>query len=114
MKIQTEVIPGADYMYLCCPSCGERELYQFSVEVFVPKEQGLCEELAIHILGSDVMPIAMALNPSKRQRQAVRIFFNCEQCCEISSLSIWQHAGATLMAQEMLRNEHNDGNKDSE
>lgn len=81
---------------LCCPKCESYYTHHEKIEVFNRSED---EKQGLHVVvendkvlqGNDITD-----NPSTR-RQGILVHFYCEMCKKLSSLSIIQHKGQTLL-----------------
>lgn len=85
---------------LLCPRCGHGFMHQAITEVF--ERQGEDGERGLHVkvTGSYVhVDTLQEGNPSYR-RQGLRVSCVCEGCGGVSSLTIVQHKGQTLMEWE--------------
>jgi hypothetical protein len=81
---------------LSCEHCGGQYLHQFKVEVFFRNEDAE-EGIHVQIDASQLLADAkMAGCPSLR-RDGVRILLYCEECIQVTALTISQHKGITLV-----------------
>jgi len=118
VRISETFIP--DYGVLCCASCGSPFLHHIRAEAFSRMEDS---ETGFHIRTQNLTKVNspegevfnevttdweasidmnMAGNPSAR-RSGVLITFYCEECEDLTVLSIFQHKGNTLLETEVLK-----------
>jgi len=79
-----------------CPACGHSNLHHARVEIFDRKREdgeGLHTKVASGVVTIDN---DLSENPSTR-RGGLKIYFWCEHCSALPTLSIYQHKGCTLI-----------------
>ena len=88
---------------LACPSCGNPNLHHEKVAVFDRAEEDSLNGLHVSIHRRKVcVDESMNSNPSSR-RNGMIVYFNCEHCEKITSLTISQHKGTTYLNQQIGR-----------
>lgn len=81
---------------LKCPACGFNCLHHEKVEIFERTEDA---EIGLHVTvsgGEAETNTNLSGNPSPR-RHGLLVYFSCEGCSAISTLSLIQHKGNTYM-----------------
>lgn len=95
--MQLNLTDGRDGSILLCPNCGDYGLHHRAIEIFDRKEG---DEKGLRVAVSNMkakIDTELTGNPSK-DRNGLKLYFSCESCDAISSLSIVQHKGRTCLS----------------
>jgi hypothetical protein len=103
-KIELEEVGVKGGASLKCPVCKGDYLHQSSVGVYhlaPPSGYHMEHQVIVDVTTQDVnvgyVPSGIAMNPSDRGREGMRIAFECEFDCDLPDLLIYQHKGITII-----------------
>lgn len=98
-SFDSTIIDGVDV--ICCPGCGHEFTHHRSVEIWArPEDSPTGLHITVDGVDSDPkMEVVTSLrgNPSTR-RNAVAITFSCENCLDLSKLTISQRKGLEIVS----------------